>query len=131
MDFNAFDTQKIREYAERAKKEWGETTEYQEFEAKNARRTQKESGSINEQLMGLVAAFGTLQTREPTDPAVQAQVKKLQDFITENYYTCTKPILYQLGQMYGAGGEFTENINAAGGEGAAEFAQKAIEIYCR
>ena len=25
--------------------------------------------------------------------------------ITENYYTCTKPILYQLGQMYGAGGE--------------------------
>jgi len=65
MDFNAFDTQKIREYAERAKKEWGKTTEYQEFEAKNARRTQKESGSINEQLMGLVAAFGTLQTREP------------------------------------------------------------------
>ena len=131
MDFNAFDTQKIKEYAERAKKEWGKTTEYQEFEAKNARRTQKESGSINEQLMGLVAAFGTLQTREPADPAVQAQVKKLQDFITENYYTCTKPILYQLGQMYGAGGEFTENINAAGGEGAAEFAQKAIEIYCR
>lgn len=57
MDFNAFDTQKIKEYAERAKKEWGETTEYQEFEAKNARRTQKESGSINEQLMGLVAAI--------------------------------------------------------------------------
>ena len=81
--------------------------------------------------MGLVAAFGTLQTREPADPAVQAQVKKLQDFITENYYICTKPILYQLGQMYGDGGEFTENINAAGGEGAAEFAQKAIEIYCR
>ena len=99
MDFNAFDTQKIREYAERAKREWGETTEYQEFEAKNARRTQKESGSINEQLMGLVAAFGTLQTREPADPTVQAQVKKLQDFITENYYTCTKPILHQLGQM--------------------------------
>ena len=131
MDFNAFDTQKIKEYAERAKREWGETTEYQEFEAKNARRTQKESGSINEQLMGLVAAIGTLQTREPADPAVQAQVKKLQDFITENYYTCTKPILHQLGQMYGAGGEFTENINAAGGEGAAEFAQKATEIYCR
>ena len=36
MDFNAFDTQKIKEYAERAKKEWGKTTEYQEFEAKNS-----------------------------------------------------------------------------------------------
>ena len=32
---------------------------------------------------------------------------------------------------YGAGGAFTENINAAGGAGAAEFAQKAIEIYCK
>ena len=40
-------------------------------------------------------------------------------------------ILNQLGQMYGAGGAFTENINAAGGAGAAEFAQKAIEIYCK
>ena len=74
MDFNAFDTQKIKEYAERAKKEWGETTEYQEFEAKNARRTQKESDNINEQLMGLVAAFGTLQTREPADPADRKSV---------------------------------------------------------
>ena len=31
----------------------------------------------------------------------------------------------------GADGAFTENINAAGGAGAAEFAQKAIEIYCK
>ena len=46
MDFNAFDTQKIREYAERAKKEWGATTEHQEFEAKNAQRMQKESGRL-------------------------------------------------------------------------------------
>ncbi len=60
-----FDTQKIREYAERAKKEWGETTEYQEFETKNARRTQKESGSINEQLMGLVAAEAAAAASSP------------------------------------------------------------------
>ena len=59
------------------------------------------------------------------------QVKKLQEFITEHYYNCSKVILNQLGQMYGAGGAFTENINAAGGAGAAEFAQKAIEIYCK
>ena len=48
-----------------------------------------------------------------------------------DYYNCSKVILNQLGQMYGAGGAFTENINAAGGVGAAEFAQKAIEIYCK
>ena len=31
MDFNAFDTQKIREYAECAKKEWGEDELKQEL----------------------------------------------------------------------------------------------------
>ena len=63
--------------------------------------------------------------------AVQAQVKKLQDFISEHYYTCSKTILGQLGQLYTAGGAFTQNINAAGGPGTAEFASKAIEVYCR
>ena len=33
--------------------------------------------------------------------------------------------------MYGAGGEFTANINAAGGPGTAEFAAKAIAAYCK
>ena len=34
-------------------------------------------------------------------------------------------------RMYAAGGEFTKNINAAGGPSAAEFAARAIEYYCR
>lgn len=131
MDFTAFDTRKIKEYEEQAKKEWGATPEYREFEKKNADKTLAEVKVMGNQLMGIVAAFGELQMKDPTDPEVQAQVKKLQDFITEHYYTCSKVILNQLGQMYGAGGAFTENINAAGGAGAAEFAQKAIEVYCK
>ena len=47
------------------------------------------------------------------------------------YYPCTKEILNSLGEMYAAGGEFTENIDKAGGEGTAVFAQRAIAIYCR
>lgn len=31
--------------------------------------------------------------------------------------------------MYNGGGEFTENIDRVGGEGTAEFVDKAIEIY--
>lgn len=81
--------------------------------------------------MAIVAAFGALQASPADDPAVQAQVKTLQNFITRHYYTCNKQILAQLGQMYAAGGEFTANINAAGGPGAAEFAARAIAYYCR
>ena len=131
MEFKEFDTSRIDEYTRRAKESWGDTPAYHEFETKNASRTARESGDINNQLMALVAGFGALQDLPVDDPAVQAQAAKLQAFITEHYYTCTKEIFAQLGQMYGAGGEFTANINAAGGPGTAEFAARAIEAYCK
>ena len=110
MDFTAFDTQKIKKYTEQAKKEWGETPEYKEFEEKTAHKTEKEVKDMSSQLMDIVAAFGGMQSKDPADSEVQAQVKKLQEFITEHYYNCSKVILNQLGQMYGAGGAFTENM---------------------
>ena len=131
MDFTAFDTQKIKDYAAQAKQQWGATPEYKEFEQKTAPKTEKEVSAMGGQLMEMIAAFGKMQSMDPAAPAVQAQVKKLQDFISEHYYTCSKTILGQLGQLYTAGGAFTQNINAAGGPGTAEFASKAIEGYCR
>ena len=131
MDFTAFDTQKIKDYAAQAKQQWGATPEYKEYEEKTAHKTVKETADMGSQLMAILAVFGTMQTKDPAAPEVQAQVKKLQDFISAHYYTCSKMILNQLGQMYAAGGAFTENINAAGGPGTAEFAQKAIAIYCK
>ena len=53
--------------------------------------------------------------------------KKLQDFITEHFYTCTDEILLGLGAMYAGGGDFTTNIDKVGGEGTAVFACEAIK----
>lgn len=131
MDFTAFDTQKIQEYTRQAKQQWGATSAYKEFEQKTAHQTAQEAADIGSRLMEILAVFGGMQHKSPTAPAVQTQVKVLQAFITEHYYTCTKEIFAQLGQMYGAGGAFTENINAVGGPGTAEFAAKAIEVYCQ
>lgn len=130
MDFTAFDTQKIQEYTRQAKQQWGATPAYKEFEQKTAHQTAQEAADMGSRLMEILAVFGGMQHKSPAAPAVQTQVKALQAFITEHYYTCTKEIFAQLGQMYGAGGAFTENINAAGGPGTAEFAAKAIEVYC-
>ena len=130
MDFTAFDTQKIQEYTRQAKQQWGATSAYKEFEQKTAHQTAQEAADMGSRLMEILAVFGGMQHKSPAAPAVQTQVKALQAFITEHYYTCTKEIFAQLGQMYGAGGEFTANINAAGGPGTAEFAAKAIEVYC-
>ena len=61
----------------------------------------------------------------------QAQVKKLQEYITAHYYQCTDEILAGLGQMYTADEAFRENIDKAGGEGTAAFAGQAIACHCR
>ena len=131
MDFSAFDTKKMDEYAAQAKENWGKTDAYKEFEEKSKNWTQDSQKSITAGLIGIFAEFGEMKDLDPADEKVQAQVKKLQDYITEHFYTCTNQILSGLGQMYTAGGDFTENIDSYGGEGTAVFANKAIQIYCK
>jgi len=130
MDFKAFDTSKMDEYAARAKAEWGATPEYKEFEEKDRMRTPGDQKEILAQMMGLFVEFGAMKDSAPDAPEAQAQVKKLQAFISEHFYQCSDEVLAGLGQMYGAGGEFTANIDEAAGDGTAVFASRAIEAYC-
>ena len=131
MSSDAFDTKKLDEYAAQAKAAWGETAAYKEFEQRSEGRSREEEASLAGGMMQIFAEFGTMKEEDPASAKAQAAVGKLQSFITENYYTCTKEILSGLGKAYAAGGEFTQNIDKAGGEGTARFAAKAIEIYCR
>lgn len=131
MDFTAFDTKKIDEYAAQAKSSWGTTPEYHEYTEKSKKRTPEQQKAINARLMSIFTELGAIRMNDPASGEAQALVKKLQDFITEHYYTCSMQTLAGLGKMYAAGGDFTTNIDNAGGEGTAEFTNKAIEIYCR
>ena len=81
--------------------------------------------------MDFFVRLGQLKHLSPDSAEVQAWVKELQAYFTENFYNCTPQILMGLGQMYAGGGSMTENIDAAGGEGTGEFARQAIEIYCK
>ena len=81
-------------------------------------------------MIDIFAEFGAIRNMDPASEEAQALVKKLQDYITQHMYTCTKEILGGLGKMYAGGGDFTKNIDSFGGEGTAEFASRAIEIYC-
>ncbi len=130
MDFNAFSTQKIEEYKERAKQQWGDSTQYKEFEKKESDRTDKDNEQIAKQFMQIFAGFGEIKDTPADSSQAQDQVKKLQLFITDNYYNCTNEVLAGLGKMYCADEEFRNNIDGAGGNGTAEFVSKAIKIYC-
>lgn len=131
MSFEAFDTKKIDEYARQAKETWGKTDAYKEYEQKSAGRSMEEQQAINVKMMDIFAAFGRIKDQDPNGEEAAALARKLQDFITEHFYTCTDEILSGLGTMYADGGDFTANIDKVGGEGTAAFADKAIQAYCK
>ncbi len=130
VNFSAFDTSKIDEYAKQAKEQWGRTKEYKEFEEKAKSRTREEDQALSEEFMKFFVRFGQMKEMDPTCEEVQKHVKAMQDFITEHLYHCTNDILFCLGKMYDGGGDMTTNIDEAGGIGTAAFAAKAIRIYC-
>ncbi len=130
MDFTAFDSSKLDEYAKRAKERWGNTPEYKEFVEQDQKRLKGEEESMMADFMKIFEEFGGMKDLDPASAEVQDQVRKLQSFITEHFYKCSNEILSGLGKMYAGGGEFTENINKMGGEGTAEFTHRAIQIYC-
>ncbi len=131
MDFSSFDTAKIDKYASEAKAKWGQTQSYKEFEEKTAGQSKEQMRSAGDGLMDIFREIGAVRHLSPADSQVQALVAKLQSYITEHYYTCTKQILFGLGQMYAAGDEMNENIDKAGGEGTGAFAREAITVYCK
>ena len=121
---SAFDNSKLEQYKAEAKAKWGKTEAYQEYEKKG-------KADQSDAMMAIFAEVGQVLQLDPAAAEAQALVAKLQQFITDNYYTCTKQILRGLGQMYVADERFKANIDRAGGEGTAEFVAKAIEIYCK
>ena len=130
MDFSAFDSSKLDEYAKQAKEQWGTTPEYKEYAEKSKGRSKQDEESVMKDFMKVFEEFGTMKEKDPASAEVQGQVKKLQGFITDHFYKCSDDVLFGLGQMYAAGGEFTENIDKMGGEGTAEFTYQAIKVYC-
>lgn len=127
MSFEAFDTKKIDEYAAQAKASWGKTEAYKEFEKKSEGRSKEIQQKLNVEMMNIFAEFGKIRDKTSDSEEAIALVKKLQDHITENYYTCTDDILQGLGVMYAGDGDFTANIDKVGGEGTAVFACEAIK----
>lgn len=131
MDFSVFDTKKMKEYEAKAKEQWENTAQYEQYKEKTGSLSDDEKSNVNKRFMMIFAEFGRLKDKLPDSKEVQQQVETLRRFITDNYYDCNTDILSSLGTMYAAGGEFTDNIDKYGGAGTAVFTAKAIEIYCR
>lgn len=130
MDFKAFDRSKLDEYSRKAKELYGDSPEYKEMKEKQKNRTEEDEKILADRFMLLFKEAGEMKEMDPGSPEAQNLVKRIQEYITENFYTCTNKILRGLGKMYSGGGEFTDNIDECGGEGTAVFVDNAIQIYC-
>lgn len=131
VDFKAFDKSSIEQYEKEAKERWGNTAEYREYERRKGLYGTEEWKAAAQAIMDCFVGFGALKDDDPASDEAQLQVRALQETITATYYNCTKEILSGLGRAYAADDRFRKNIDQAGGQGTADFASRAIEIYCK
>ena len=131
FDKNDYDTAR-KQYEAEAKERYGKTDAYKEHEQKTASYSKDKWQQVNDGLNSVLAQFVEClkNGQAPDSDEAQSLVKNLQNYITENFYTCTNEILKGLGQMYVADERFKANIDKHF-EGTAQFISKAIETYCK
>lgn len=113
------------QYAEEAKQRWGNTDAYKESESRNTDFSK--SAPLLDAVFEEFAELNRAGASPESEPA-KIMAEKLQQCITDNFYTCTDDILKGLGQMYVADERFRKNIDRHG-EGTAEFVSACIKNY--
>ena len=121
-----------KNYKSEITKKWGNTEAYCEHEQKTKNYTKEKWAEANDGLMAIFFELAVCKDSGVNADSTEARVlvAKLQEHITANYYTCTDEILSGLGKMYVADERFKKNIDKYG-EGTAEFASKAIAVFCQ
>ena len=110
MDFSAFDKTEAKRLAEEAKQKWGKTAAYAEYEKNTEGKTDMQMNEKEAALMQQFSEIGKLKDFAPESEEAQAAAESLRQVISKNF--------------------FKANIDAAGGEGTAEFISRAIKAYC-
>ena len=129
---NAFNNTEFEKYKAEAREKWGNTEAYQEHAEKTKGYAKDKWNSLAAGMDAIMGQFAAAMANgdAPDSDTAQDLVKTLQSHITENYYHCTKEILFGLGQMYVADDRFRQNIDKHG-DGTAAFICEAITIYCK
>jgi len=127
---NAFDNSEFEKRKAEAKEKWGASPAYKEYEEKTKDYSRRKWDDLSEGMEQIMSEFAACMSdgNAPDSAEAQQLVKKLQNYISENYYNCTREILTNLGQMYVADERFKANIDKHG-DGTAVFICDAISAY--
>lgn len=119
-----------KQYEAEAKEKWGNTDAYKESQQKTAAYSKEKWNDVSSGLDEVIAEFANAKAEGKSAEESVSLAEKLQQYITDNFYTCTKEILSGLGEMYVLDERFKENMDKHG-EGTAEFVRDTIKFYCR
>lgn len=119
-----------KQYEKEAKEKWGNTNAYEEYAQNTKNHTPEKHQESISGMESILAEFAICMNcgNSPDSSEAQILVKKLQNFITAHFYTCTDEIITGLGKMYTADERFRKNIDRHA-EGNAEFISRAIQHY--
>ncbi len=135
MDMTSFKNSdyenKRKEYEKEVREKWGNTEAYEQSQKKTAEYTADKWQSATDGLDSIMGEFAEAMKSNISSESDEALALagKLQKFITDNFYDCTKDILRGLGEMYVLDERFKNNIDKHG-DGTAEFIRGAINNYC-
>jgi len=119
-------------YEEEVRGKWGETAAYNEYREKTGHYSKEQRDGIAKGMDAIFDEFALYMKKGEAPDALGTQilVKKLQEYITGNYYFCTNEILAGLGRMYVEDQRFRTHIDRHG-EGTAAFVSRAIAVCCK
>ena len=128
----AFDNREFEKHKAEAKERWGKTDAWKEHAQKTKDYSKDRWQNAEEGLNAIFGEFALCMKEgyEAESEKAQTLSAKLQSYITDNFYTCTRQILAGLGQMYVMDERFKANIDK-NGEGTADFVSRTIGIYCQ
>jgi DNA-binding transcriptional MerR regulator len=133
MSFEEFDLSEIEEmkekYTAEARERWGDTSAYAESMEKTAGYDQAKWKKIQSAQDSIFQRLAKNMDKQPDHPDIQALIQERQDFITDNFYRCSKALLQSLAQMNLADERFRKNIDNYA-EGLTAFIAKATNAYC-
>lgn len=126
--FKEEEIEKMKEnYKKEVKERWGNTLEYREFKDKGY--SYKDNERFKEDIESIFSRFKGVVSLGEGSKEAQELVELWHEYINNNFYTCSKEILSNLGDMYVYDERFKKNIDKDF-EGLSEFINKAIKVYC-
>lgn len=110
---------------------WINTNEYSEYLNKTKDYSDDKMNSLKIDMNKIFEEFADNMNNniEYNSNETLELVKKLQDFITSNFYKCSNDILLYLGELYINDERFKANIDIHGDNNSL-YINKAIKYYC-